>query len=140
MPRDNDKNNDSPRGRRDGPSGDKGRSGKPRGPEKKFAKRGFAGKSDGDKRPYTPPPDGEKRPYAGKSDGAKSMKEGAVMPRFSQQTLVRERIQQKWTPVLRENAPRMVSARIVAMTAHPHQLDRPFIDTRSETIHAPRQR
>ena len=60
MPRDNDKNNDS-RGRRDRPSGGKGRSGAARGPEKKFAKRGFAGKSDG-----------ERRPYAGKSDGAKS--------------------------------------------------------------------
>jgi 23S rRNA pseudouridine2605 synthase len=65
MPRDNDKNNDS-RGRRDRPSGGKGRSGAARGPEKKFAKRGFAGKSEGDKR------DGDRRPYAGKSDGAKS--------------------------------------------------------------------
>ena len=65
MPRDNDKDNDS-RGRRDRPSGGKGRSGAARGPEKKFAKRGFAGKSDGDKR------DGERRPYAGKSDGARS--------------------------------------------------------------------
>jgi 23S rRNA pseudouridine2605 synthase len=65
MPRDNDKDNDS-RGRRDRPSGGKGRSGAARGPEKKFAKRGFAGKSDGDKR------DGERRPYAGKSEGAKS--------------------------------------------------------------------
>jgi 23S rRNA pseudouridine2605 synthase len=65
MPRDNDKNNDS-RGRRDRPSGGKGRSGAARGPEKKFAKRGFAGKSDGDKR------DGERRPYAGKPDGEKS--------------------------------------------------------------------
>jgi 23S rRNA pseudouridine2605 synthase len=65
MPRDNDKNNDS-RGRRDRPSGGKGRSGAARGPEKKFAKRGFAGKSDGDKR------DGERRPYAGKPDAAKS--------------------------------------------------------------------
>src|ERR1700738_3655413 len=65
MPRDNDKNNDS-RGRRDRPSGGKGRSGAARGPEKKFAKRGFAGKSDGDKR------DGERKPYAGKSDGARS--------------------------------------------------------------------
>jgi 23S rRNA pseudouridine2605 synthase len=72
MPRDNDKNNDSSRGRRDRPSGGKGRSGAARGPDKKFAKRGFAGKSDGEKRPYTPRPDGEKRPYAGKSDGAKS--------------------------------------------------------------------
>ncbi|MFH1340071.1 MAG: pseudouridine synthase [Pseudomonadota bacterium] len=65
MPRDNDKNNDS-RGRRDRPSGGKGRSGAARGPEKKFAKRGFAGKSDG------PKPEGERRPYAGKPDGAKS--------------------------------------------------------------------
>jgi 23S rRNA pseudouridine2605 synthase len=38
MPRDSDRNNDSPRGRR--PEGGKGRSGKSRGPEKKFAKRG----------------------------------------------------------------------------------------------------
>ena len=65
MPRDSDKNNDS-RGRRDRPSGGKGRSGAARGPEKKFAKRGFAGKGDGDKR------DGERRPYAGKPDGARS--------------------------------------------------------------------
>jgi 23S rRNA pseudouridine2605 synthase len=66
MPRDNDKNNDSPRGRRDRPSGGKGRSGAARGPDKKFAKRGFAGKNFGDKS------DGEKHPYAGKPDGAKS--------------------------------------------------------------------
>jgi 23S rRNA pseudouridine2605 synthase len=65
MPRDNDKNNDS-RGRRDRPSGGKGRSGAARGPEKKFAKRGFEGKRDGAK------PDGERRAYAGKPDGAKS--------------------------------------------------------------------
>jgi len=65
MPRDNDKDNDS-RGRRDRPSGGKGRSGAARGPEKKFAKRGFAGKTDGDKR------DGERRPYAGKPEGARS--------------------------------------------------------------------
>jgi 23S rRNA pseudouridine2605 synthase len=73
MPRDSDKNNDS-RGRRDRPGGGKsradggkpggkGRSGAARGPEKKFAKRGFAGKGEGE---------GERRPYAGKSDGAKS--------------------------------------------------------------------
>jgi 23S rRNA pseudouridine2605 synthase len=72
MPRDNDKNNDSPRGRRDRPSGGKGRSGAARGPEKKFAKRGFAGKSDGEKRPFAGRPDGEKRPYAGKPEGAGS--------------------------------------------------------------------
>src|SRR5687768_8092435 len=79
MPRDNDKNNDS-RGRRDRPTGGKGRSGAARGPEKKFAKRGFAGKSEG------PPPrrdgdaprprfnrddragGGEKRPYSPRGD------------------------------------------------------------------------
>ncbi|ANW04291.1 pseudouridine synthase [Bradyrhizobium icense] len=71
MPRDNDKNNDS-RGRRDRPGGGKGRagggkgrSGAARGPEKKFAKRGF-GARDGDER------GGERRPYAGKSEGTKS--------------------------------------------------------------------
>ncbi|KRR17514.1 pseudouridine synthase [Bradyrhizobium lablabi] len=71
MPRDNDKNNDS-RGRRDRPGGDrgragagKGRSGVARGPEKKFAKRGFGARDD-DRG------GGERRPYAGKSDGAKS--------------------------------------------------------------------
>src|SRR3954451_24250025 len=59
MPRDNDKNNDS-RGRRDRPSGGKGRSGAKRGPDKKFGKREGGSKGDG-----------ERRPYAGKSDGAK---------------------------------------------------------------------
>jgi 23S rRNA pseudouridine2605 synthase len=79
MPRDNDKNNDS-RGRRDRPSGGKGRSGAARGPDKKFAKRGFEGKSDGERRPYAGKPDGEKsygkkpysgpgKPYAGKREG-----------------------------------------------------------------------
>src|SRR5258705_12905056 len=64
MPRDNDKDNNS-RGRRDRPSGGKGRSGAARGPEKKFAKRGF-GKSEGGNR------DGQRRPYAGKPEGARS--------------------------------------------------------------------
>jgi 23S rRNA pseudouridine2605 synthase len=67
MPRDNDKDNARPRGQRDRPSGGKdkpkSRSGAARGPEKKLAKRGLAGKSDRG--------DGDKRPYAGKSDGAK---------------------------------------------------------------------
>jgi 23S rRNA pseudouridine2605 synthase len=80
MPRDSDKNNDS-RGRRDRPSGGKGRSGAARGPEKKFAKRGFAGKPEGERRPYAGKPDGERsyakkpysgsgKPYAGKREGA----------------------------------------------------------------------
>jgi 23S rRNA pseudouridine2605 synthase len=86
MPRDNDKNNDS-RGRRDRPSGSKGRSGAARGPDKKFAKRGFAGKSDGEKRPYAGKPDGEKsygkkpysgpgKPYAGKREGPPPRRDG----------------------------------------------------------------
>jgi 23S rRNA pseudouridine2605 synthase len=73
MPRDKDKDNDSSRGRRDRPSGGKGRSGAARGPEKKFAKRGFAGKADGERRPYAGKSDGAKsfgkKPYAGKRDG-----------------------------------------------------------------------
>jgi 23S rRNA pseudouridine2605 synthase len=85
MPRDNDKNNDS-RGRRDRPSGGKGRSGAARGPEKKFAKRGFAGKSEGERRPYAGKPEGAKsygkkpysgsgKPYAGKREGAASRRD-----------------------------------------------------------------
>src|SRR6202165_5372951 len=69
MPRDNDKNNDS-RSRRDRPSGGKGRSGAARGPEKKFAKRGFAGKGEGDK-----------RPYAGKREGAPPRRDYEDAPR-----------------------------------------------------------
>jgi 23S rRNA pseudouridine2605 synthase len=91
MPRDNDKNNDS-RGRRDRPSGGKGRSGAARGPDKKFAKRGFAGKSDGDKRPYAGKPDGAKsygkkpyagsgKPYAGKREGAPPRRDYDDAPR-----------------------------------------------------------
>ena len=68
MPRDNDKNNDS-RGRRDRPPGGKGRSGVPRGPEKKFAKRGLAGKSEGERAPYAGKREGarpfDKKPYSG---------------------------------------------------------------------------
>ncbi len=95
MPRDNDKNNDS-RGRRDRPPG-KGRSGVPRGPDKKFAKRDFAdkdfaGKRDGEKRssaakrddtksygkkPYS----GSGKPYAGKRDGAPPRRDYGDAPR-----------------------------------------------------------
>src|SRR5882757_7048699 len=71
MPRDNDKNSASSRGRRDRPSGGKGRSGAARGPDKKFAKRDFAGKSDGEKRPYAAKSYAGK-PYAAKSFAAKS--------------------------------------------------------------------
>ena len=96
MPRDNDKNNDSSRGRRDRPSPGKGRSGAARGPDKKFAKRGFAGKSDGDKRPFAGKPDGEKsfgkkpysgpgKPYAGKREGPAPRRDGDSPrpPRFN---------------------------------------------------------
>src|SRR6202166_2595988 len=69
MPRDKDKDNDS-RGRRDRPSGGKGRSGVPRGPDKKFAKRGFAGKAEG-----------ERRPYAGKRDDRPPRRDDRDAPR-----------------------------------------------------------
>src|ERR1700720_3743675 len=79
MPRDNDKDNDS-RGRRDGPSRGKGRSGAARGPEKKFAKRGFAGKSEGETRPYAGKPEGarsyEKKPYSGSGKPYAGKREG----------------------------------------------------------------
>ena len=72
MPRDNDKNNDSrrdrPGGGGKGRAGGKGRSGAARGPEKKFAKRGFAGKDEG----------GERRPYAGKREDGRP-------PRFNRE-------------------------------------------------------
>ncbi|TMJ24190.1 MAG: pseudouridine synthase [Alphaproteobacteria bacterium] len=64
MPRDNDKDNAS-RGRRDRPPGGKGRSGRARGPEKKFAKRDDAKPSYG-KKAYS----GSGKPYAGKREGA----------------------------------------------------------------------
>jgi 23S rRNA pseudouridine2605 synthase len=95
MPRDNDKNNDS-RGRRDRPPG-KSRSGVPRGPDKKFAKRSFAdkdfaGKRDGEKRPFAARRDDAKsygkkpysassKPYAGKRDGAAPRREYDDAPR-----------------------------------------------------------
>jgi 23S rRNA pseudouridine2605 synthase len=76
MPRDSDKNNDS-RGRRDRPGG-KGRSGAARGPEKKFAKRGFAGKRDGDKRSF-----GEGRPPRRRDDSDAPRRAYGDKPRFS---------------------------------------------------------
>ncbi|KJC44900.1 pseudouridine synthase [Bradyrhizobium sp. LTSP885] len=65
MPRDSDKNNDSggrrdrPGGGKGRPGGSKGRSGAVRGPDKKFAKRGFGGKDSASKG------DGEKRASGG---------------------------------------------------------------------------
>jgi 23S rRNA pseudouridine2605 synthase len=98
MPRENDKNNAS-RGRRDGPAGGKGRSGKPRGPDKKFAKRGFGpkrGEADGDKprfrrddrprgdRPFRDRPardgDGEKRAFKPRGDRPKFDRDGDRRP------------------------------------------------------------
>src|SRR4051794_32300466 len=91
MPRDDDKNNES-RGRRDRPSGGKGRSGAARGPEKKFAKRGFAGKGEGERRPYAAkgeggrsydkkPYSGSGKPYAGKREGASAHRDHEDAPR-----------------------------------------------------------
>jgi 23S rRNA pseudouridine2605 synthase len=99
MPRDNDKNNDSRRGRGDRPGdgkgragGGKGRSGAARGPDKKFAKRGFADKSDGgERRSYAAKPDRakshEKKPYSGsgqREDGRPTRRDfGDRPPRFN---------------------------------------------------------
>jgi len=59
MPRDDDKHSASRRGKPAGARGGKGRSGAPRGPDKKLAKRGLAGqdfdrKRDRDERPARP--------------------------------------------------------------------------------------
>ncbi|SHL19199.1 23S rRNA pseudouridine2605 synthase [Bradyrhizobium lablabi] len=111
MPRDNDKNNDS-RGRRDRPSGGKGRSGAARGPEKKFAKRGFGGKGEGDKRPYAGKPDGARsyakkpyagsgKPYAGKREGAPPRRDHADAPRpqrFNRDDRPRDGEKRPYTP------------------------------------------
>lgn len=86
MPRDNDKNDGASRGRRDRPSGGKGRSGAARGPEKKFAKRGLAGKPDGtggaEKKSYGKKPySGPGKPYAGKREGAPPRRDDDRAPR-----------------------------------------------------------
>ncbi|MBR0693827.1 pseudouridine synthase [Bradyrhizobium lablabi] len=85
MPRDSDKNNDS-RGRRDraggghGRAGGKGRSGVARGPEKKFAKRGFGDKGDRDKR--SSGGDREGRPFRRREDGDAPRRDFGDRPRF----------------------------------------------------------
>ncbi|MDA9421671.1 pseudouridine synthase [Bradyrhizobium sp. CCBAU 53380] len=76
MPRDSDKDNDS-RGRR-GPA--KGRSGKPRGPEKKFAKRGFEGKGDRDSRPSRG--DRDSRPFRRREESDAPRRDFSDRPRF----------------------------------------------------------
>lgn len=83
MPRDSDKDNDS-RGRRGPAKG--GRSGKPRGPEKKFAKRGFEGggkgegKGDRDSRP--PRGDRDSRPFRRREEGDAPRRDFSDRPRF----------------------------------------------------------
>jgi len=80
MPRDSDKDNDS-RGRR-GPA--KGRSGKPRGPEKKFAKRGFEGKGGGKGARDSRPPRGDRdsRPFRRREEGDAPRRDFSDRPRF----------------------------------------------------------
>lgn len=77
MPRDSDKDNDS-RGRRGPAKG--GRSGKPRGPDKKFAKRGAEGKGDRDSRP--PRGDREARPFRRREEGDAPRRDFSDRPRF----------------------------------------------------------
>lgn len=87
MPRDSDKDNDS-RGRRGPPKGPpKGRSGKARGPEKKFAKRGFEGKSDarpprGDRDSRPPRADRGDRPFRPRADGDAPRRDFSDRPKF----------------------------------------------------------
>ncbi|MCA1377744.1 MULTISPECIES: pseudouridine synthase [unclassified Bradyrhizobium] len=80
MPRDSDKDNDS-RGRR-GPA--KGRSGKPRGPEKKFAKRSFEGKGEGKGARDSRPPRGDRdsRPFRRREEGDAPRRDFSDRPRF----------------------------------------------------------
>lgn len=76
MPRDSDKDNDS-RGRRGPAKG--GRSGKPRGPDKKFAKRG-EGTGDRDSRP--PRGDRDSRPFRRREEGDAPRRDFSDRPRF----------------------------------------------------------
>ena len=88
MPRDSDKDNDS-RGRR-GPSkgpSKGGRSGKPRGPEKKFAKRGPEGRSDarpprGDRDSRPPRADRGDRPFRPRAEGDAPRRDFSDRPKF----------------------------------------------------------
>lgn len=75
MPRDSDKDNDS-RGRRGPAKG--GRSGKPRGPDKKFAKRG---EGKGDSRP-PPRGDREARPFRRREESDAPRRDFSDRPRF----------------------------------------------------------
>lgn len=89
MPRDSEKNNDS-RGRRDRKPAGKGRSGAPRGPEKKFAKRGFGARAEGERRPYAGnrddrPPRREDRPPRRRDDGDAPPRRFSDRPRFDRE-------------------------------------------------------
>lgn len=87
MPRDSDKDNDS-RGRRGPAKG--GRSGKPRGPDKKFAKRGPEREGDRDSRPpprgdrdsRPPRGDREARPFRRREEGDAPRRDFSERPRF----------------------------------------------------------
>jgi len=88
MPRDKDKYNDSSRGRRDrGPA--KGRTGKPRGPEKKFAKRGFgAARGDRDQGSFGDKREG--RPFRRRDDSDAPRRDFGDRPRFKRDDRPRE--------------------------------------------------
>ncbi|UPT98043.1 pseudouridine synthase [Bradyrhizobium barranii subsp. apii] len=88
MPRDSDKDNDS-RGRRGPARGGlpKGRSGKPRGPEKKFAKRGPEGRGDarpprGDRDSRPPRVDRGDRPFRRREEGDAPRRDFSDRPKF----------------------------------------------------------
>ncbi|UPJ68656.1 pseudouridine synthase [Bradyrhizobium sp. 191] len=88
MPRDSDKDNDS-RGRRGPTRGGppKGRSGKPRGPEKKFAKRGPEGRGDarpprGDRDSRPPRADRGDRPFRRREEGDAPRRDFSDRPKF----------------------------------------------------------
>nr|AWL99265.1 pseudouridine synthase [Bradyrhizobium amphicarpaeae] len=83
MPRDSDKDNDS-RGRRGPPKG--GRSGKPRGPDKKFAKRGPEGRSDA--RP--PRGNSDSRPFRRREEGDAPRRDFSDRPKFNRDDRPRE--------------------------------------------------
>ncbi|MGY3609402.1 MULTISPECIES: pseudouridine synthase [unclassified Bradyrhizobium] len=88
MPRDRDKHNDSPRGRRDRPPG-KSRSGAARGPEKKFAKRGYGrDRDEGEKRSFGGKR--EDRPFRRREEGDAPRREFGDRPRFKRDDRPRE--------------------------------------------------
>ena len=106
MPRDNDKDNDS-RGRRERPPGGQGRSGRARGPEKKFAKR-FVKVGLGDKN-FDRKSEGDRRPYPGKSEGARSFAKkpysGSGKPYAGKRERAPPRRDYDDTPRARDNRP-----------------------------------